>query len=221
MAARDARVTAVQLYGLISTDGAPQGGALAPGIEGLSLITFRDMGAVVGEAPYTKVRATSESVRHYRRVLEGVFAQHSVLPAPFGTIFRSHGELVRWLELHYFTLVDAMAFVEDRAMARVRVAPAALPSLADTGEIAAKVADLETSAAESFRALRRHAIASIPAPPQPGSGPAVQASFLIERERWGAFADVVREEATRTPELTIDHTGPWPPYDFVRMEFSG
>lgn len=220
MAARDARVTSVQLYGLVTADGAHHGAA-SSGVEGVSLIAFRDLAALVAEAPYERIRASSERVRQYRRVLEAAFQQRSVLPAPFGTLFRTHGELVRWLELHYFTLVDAMAFVEDRAMARVRVAPAVLPSISDTGEIAAKVADLEASAAESFRVLRRHAVASIPAPPQPGGSAAVQASFLVDRERWSAFADVVREEARRVPELTLDHTGPWPPYDFVRMEFGG
>jgi hypothetical protein len=221
MAPRDARVTAVQLFGLVPADGAHHGAA-APGVPGVGLVAFRELAALVSESQYERIRPSSERVRQYRRVLEAAFAQRSVLPAPFGTVFRSHGELVRWLELHYFTLVDAMGFVEDRVMARVRVAPANVPSLADTGEIAAKVADLESSAAESFRVLRRHSVASIPAPPQPGAGgPSVQASFLVERERWTAFGDVVKDEARRSPELAIDHTGPWPPYDFVRMEFGG
>jgi hypothetical protein len=32
---------------------------------------------------------------------------------------------------------------------------------------------------------------------------------------------MVKEEAKRLPGLRIDVTGPWPPYDFVRMQFGG
>jgi len=29
----------------------------------------------------------------------------------------------------------------------------------------------------------------------------------------------VREERLRLPELAIEQSGPWPPYDFVRLQF--
>ena len=40
----------------------------------------------------------------YRRVLEEVQASTAVLPAPPGTVFSTRDSLLRWLELHYFTL---------------------------------------------------------------------------------------------------------------------
>jgi hypothetical protein len=222
MAARDARVNAIQLFGVVAVDGGHHGvSRFADGAEGVSVVPFRDVGALVASAPYVRLKASEDRVRQYRHVVEGAFSNRTILPAPFGTVFRSEADLARWLELHYFTLVDALAYVEDRVMARVRLEPMRLPSIADTDEISMKVADLETSAAESFRLLRRHAVASIPAPPSPSAGPAAEASFLVERDRWGTFGDVVKEESKRFPELRIEQTGPWPPYDFVRMEFGG
>ena len=39
------------------------------------------------------------------------------------------------------------------------------------------------------------------------------------RERWDVFNDIVREEQKRLREMHVECTGPWPPYDFVRMQF--
>jgi gas vesicle protein GvpL/GvpF len=47
------------------------------------------------------------------------------------------------------------------------------------------------------------------------------ASFLVDRSQWRAFADRVAVEVRRDSALAAELTGPWPPYDFVRMEFGG
>ena len=44
---------------------------------------------------------------------------------------------------------------------------------------------------------------------------------LHEKLRWQAFKDNVSKEAERQSALAFRVTGPWPPYDFVRMQFGG
>jgi hypothetical protein len=157
-------------------------------------------------------------------VVEAVFTQQSILPAPPGVVFRTADALRRWLEIHYVTLSDALGFVDGRAAARVYVRDrpedgGGLRTSAQTVEFAA---DIETIAAGSFRVLRRHAAASVMARyagEEAGVPSAVAASFLVDRDRWQVFADVVAEEGRRTPDLEYLLTGPWPPYDFVRMQF--
>jgi len=148
---------------------------------------------------------------------------------------------MQWMELHYFTLLDALAFVEDRAVARVAVAPvgSAAPVPAGSGGAAegaeggegaepaggaaggAEAARREASEAvlrDALRVLRRHAVASIAVG---GDGSyAAAASFLVERTRWELFAGVVRQENERLTDFTLRLSGPWPPYDFVRMQFT-
>jgi hypothetical protein len=58
-------------------------------------------------------------------VLDALFAERTVLPAPPGTVFRGRDALAEWLELHYFTLVEALNFVDGRAVARVTARPVA------------------------------------------------------------------------------------------------
>lgn len=205
---------ALQLYGIISLD---VGGDASP-VRGVNVVAFRDLGALVADSPYAAPAPTPLHIAEYRRVVEGAFAKQTIVPAPFGSIFRGRDSLVRWLELHYFTLVEAVTFVADRAMARVVVSYGDEPENTTAMSIDADV--LDTAADESFRILRRHAVASLVISNHAGEvGPAARASFLIERERWDVFSDIVKEEQKRLREMHVECTGPWPPYDFVRLQF--
>ena len=209
-----AATRALQLYGIISLD---VSGDASP-VRGVNVVTFRDLGALVSDATYVAPAPNGPHIAEYRRVVEGAFARQTIVPAPFGTIFRGRDSLLRWIELHYFTLVEAVTFVADRAMARVIVSYGDEPE--NTTAMAIDADLLENTADESFRLLRRHAVASLVINNHTGeAGPAARASFLIERERWDVFNDIVREEQKRLREMTVECTGPWPPYDFVRMQF--
>ena len=205
---------ALQLFGVISLD---VSGDASP-VRGVTVVAFRDLGALVSESAYVAPDPSTQHIAEYRRVVEGAFARQTIVPAPFGSVFRSREALMRWLELHYFTLLEAVSFVTDRAMARVVVSYGDEPENTTTMAIDADAID--TAADESFRLLRRHAVASLVVNNHTGeAGPAARASFLIERERWDLFNDVVREEQRRLREIQVECTGPWPPYDFVRMQF--
>ncbi|HEX5580074.1 MAG TPA: GvpL/GvpF family gas vesicle protein [Gemmatimonadaceae bacterium] len=193
----------VQLFAVTGSHGT----AITP--PGTEMVAFRELAAVVGEAaPDGDV-----ALAHYRKVVECVFRRQGVLPAPPGTVFRDRGLVMQWLELHYFTLLDTLGFVDDRVVARVTVvrSPAHEP-----GEEVDEAA--ETVLQDALRVLRRHAVATV----SMGGGDTqrpVAASFLVDRERWEHFADMVESESARLPDFTLSLSGPWPPYDFVRMRF--
>ena len=199
-------MSAVQLYGMTSVHD-----SRGPFAAGTGVIAFRDLGAVIAETRYEV--PPPDSLAEYRRIVEGVFRQQSILPAPPGVVFQSRDLIAQWLELHYFTLADALAFVEDRAVARVRVER----HLEEQVDEAVTFA-LEAKVSDCLRILRRHAAATVMIG-DGAEGQVVGASYLVERERWDMFADLVRTEGSRHPELALTFTGPWPPYDFVRMQF--
>lgn len=187
--------------------------------EGLQLLAFRDLAAVVDErAEYEIAQPTPADVEHYQEVVESVFNHRPVIPAPIGTLFRSPDTLVRWMELHYVALSDALAFVEDRLVARVHIRRAG----GETGEPEGSGGmDAAASAAEAFRALRRRAVVAIPLRRDHTPGVVLSSAFLVERELWKEFASTVQEQQENDPTLDLEMTGPWPPYDFVRMQFGG
>ena len=165
-----------------------------------------------------------DEIGEYTRVLEEVQSNTTVLPAPPGTVFRTRDSLARWLELHYFTLTQAMGVVEGHGEARVVItkAPTVDPEGATPAEIKENSKQLAAVASDSMRVFRGQAAATISLPVSEDDTTVIaHASFLVDMERWGLFTELVAKEDQRHTDLDFRLSGPWPPYDFVRMEFGG
>lgn len=185
--------------------------------EGTTLVHYRALAAIVEPAPYSASILGDDDMGNYVRVLEESHSHAAVLPAPPGTVFQSQSTMLRWLELHYFTLTEALAVVEGHTAARVSITTQG--SQEDDSR-----KSLAGLAAESLRLLRSQAAATVSLPMADGddeNGVVARASFLIDTQRWQAFTDTVSAEAKRQTGLDFRVTGPWPPYDFVRMQFGG
>ena len=182
--------------------------------DGLQVITVRELCAVVEEGDYSARDVGPDDAARHVEVNRTLFGSESVLPTPVGTVFRSAEVLQRWMELHYVALSDALAWVEDRSAARVHITRAeGRPEEKEAGS------DLAAVAAEVTRSLRRHAVASVPLRSEEITGIVLSAAYLIERGLFREFAEAVASARSRHDGLRIDLTGPWPPYDFVRMQF--
>jgi hypothetical protein len=195
------------------------------GTPAAEVVRARDLGAVAVAARYAPEALTDDLVRAHRAVVEAVFAERAVLPAPPGALFRSRAALTAWMELHAASLAEGLRFVEDRAEARVTAESVGPPGAAAEG-----AADGVALAADAFAALRREAAALLvlraDAPADAGAPPAdaagrAHAAFLVDRPRWDAFAHAVAREGRRHPSLRLACAGPWPPYTFVRLDFTG
>jgi hypothetical protein len=178
-------------------------------------IVFRDLAAIVTDRDkFALDQATDESTNAHRAIVDAAFKTQTVLPTPVGILFRADNVLTRWLELHYVTLTDALSFVHDRVAGRVHVSR----KDADDDEKEAGT-DLAEAATEIFRLLRRSAVASVPLTTEQITGIALSGAFLVERDRWAEFMRAAGEASKSNEHLAIHLTGPWAPYDFVRMQF--
>ncbi|AHG90359.1 Gas vesicle synthesis GvpLGvpF [Gemmatirosa kalamazoonensis] len=236
MSVRGDKRVGLRLFGVAAMD--QHQSAATPFAAGTELVTFRDLGAVVSPGPYAADHLVPRDLDVHCAVVGEVFERRAIVPAPPGTVFRSRERLLGWLELHYYTLAEALDFVTDRAVARVTVrrgdpntvhaaatgVPPATLRLTPAGDEASAVAgDLVSLAADAFRELRRDAVALIvlragPDAAQPDSE--AHGSFLIERSRWATFVDAVALQGRRHAALRMECSGPWPPFDFVRMQFT-
>ncbi|MGZ3331873.1 MAG: GvpL/GvpF family gas vesicle protein [Gemmatimonadaceae bacterium] len=204
---------ALRLYGVAAVE---SGHAMSLA-EGTTLVHYRALAAIVEPSPYTVSKLEDQEMSKYLAVLEEAQSHSAVLPAPPGTIFQSQPTLTRWLELHYFTLTEALSVIDGHAAARVSVTSQGKQEEDSRKSFAAM-------AAESLRLLRSQAAATVTLPKADGdeeAGVLARASFLVDTQRWQAFTDTVSKEAQRQGSLDFQVTGPWPPYDFVRMQFGG
>ena len=204
---------ALRLYGVAAVE---SGHAMSLA-EGTTLVHYRALAAIVEPSPYAVSKLEDAEMSKYLTVLEEAQAHSAVLPAPPGTIFQSQPTLTRWLELHYFTLTEALSVIDGHAAARVSVTSQGKQPDDSRKSFAAL-------AAESLRLLRSQAAATVTLPKADGDeeeGVLARASFLVDTQRWEAFKDTVSKEAERQESLDFQVTGPWPPYDFVRMQFGG
>lgn len=210
----------LRLYGVAAFDSALH----QPLAEGTTSVQFRSIAGIVSPAKYSRVTVDDGELREYTRILEEVHANTAILPAPPGTVFRSRDNLARWLELHYFTLTQAIGSIEGHAQARLKITKSAGVDAANATavEIRESSKQLLATASQSMRVLRGQAAATVSLPiPDDDTTIVAQASFLVDLERWSVFSDLVQKEDTRHTSLDFHLSGPWPPYDFVRMQFGG
>jgi len=209
-----AALSSLRLYGVAAVESG-QTTSLA---EGTTLVHYRALAAIVEPSPYASINLDDGEMAKYLAVLENAYSHVTVLPAPPGTVFKSQPTLTRWLELHYFTLTEALSVVDGHAAARVSIISQRTQEDGDGEKSFAALA------AESLRLLRSQAAATVTLPKAEGDeedGVVARASFLIDSQRWQSFQDTVSKEARRQSSLEFKVTGPWPPYDFVRMQFGG
>lgn len=186
--------------------------------EGTSIVQHRGLGAIVEPTVYSAAKLDEAELERYAAVVDEAFKLATILPAPPGTVFKSHGTLSHWLELHYFTLTDAMAVVEGNVAARVSIGAGKRVKEDEATK------SFQALGAEALRLLRGHAAATVVIPVTESEGKEgviARASFLVSSEKWDSFQTIVSQESRRQPALDVQLTGPWPPYDFVRMQFGG
>jgi hypothetical protein len=200
-------VNGLRLYGVATlphTDDRPL-------VDSTGVVALRDIGAIVRPSAYTIPPLDDNEMLECERVVEEVFRAHTILPAPCGTVFKSEDHVRRWLELNYVSLVEGIHFVDGRCEVRVHAS-----EVQADGSDAAE-ADNAALATESFRNLRKYAVAALPLRPEEGR--LMSSAFLVDRADYSGFEHRVKEQARSMSGLRFQLTGPWPPYDFVRLDF--
>jgi hypothetical protein len=167
-------------------------------------VRYRDLEALVRPVPYQMPELTDDRVKEHQRMVEGSMRRGTVLPVPYGLVFRGRRAVIRFMEDQYIVLDEGLAFLDGHWELRLHIAG----DDEDEG--------LRDLATELYSEMRRFARAAIPLPS--GQGRIISAAFLVERGAWIEFIERSDDLGVTHAELTFDVTGPWPPYDFVRLQ---
>jgi hypothetical protein len=209
-------------------------------------VHYRNLAAVVSDAPLEVLDSTRENVLAHERVNETVMREHTVIPMSFGTIFKTREDIVELLRSAAEAFGDVLNKMQNKLEFGLKVLwdrDQAIRELEnddeDIGRLkleissqngptyfarmqygrlvdAALQARSERYVAEILNELRDVSVASRINKPI-GEKVIMNAAFLISRDREAAFDARVKAVASRFDRLTFKYTGPWPPYNFVNI----
>ena len=173
--------------------------------DNLLRVRYRDMEAIVRAVPFETPGLDAGAAAEHQRIIEKVMRRGTILPAPFGIVFHGRRPLLRMLQEQYLMLDEALGFVDGKCEVRLHIAsvdPAQHRNAAGAG-------------LQLYSELRRHASAAVPFPREDSQ--VLSAAFLVDKSTWIDFIQRAEELGSHHLELSVDITGPWPPYDFVRF----
>jgi hypothetical protein len=209
-------------------------------------VHYKNLAAVVSDAPLEVLDSTRENVLAHERVNETVMREHTVIPMSFGTIFKTREDIVELLRSAAEAFGDVLNKMQNKLEFGLKVLWDRDQAIAevegeddDIGRLkkeisgqkgptyfarmqygrlvdAALQARSERYVASILEELRDVSVASRINKPI-GDKMIMNAAFLISRDRESAFDAKVKSIASRFERLTFKYTGPWPPYNFVNI----
>lgn len=197
------------LHGVVRTRGHEKALAKLAVSTGEELIEQGGIGALVHPVPYRLPDWNVDRLRHHNSAIERAMRRCTILPAPYGIVFRGREQVIGFLDNQQVALDEALSFVDGAYEVRLHVRPSGrTPGATDS--------KLEDLAAGFYTSLRRRARAAFTLPPR--GERVLSAAFLVNRGDWVSFVERIDELEAEHPEFHFDQTH-WPPYDFVRMAF--
>ena len=168
-------------------------------------VRYRDLNALVRPAVFAMPELHPDALQEHQRAVEAAMRRGTILPAPFGLIFHGRRPLIRMLQEQYLVLDEALSFLDGQCEVRMHI-------LSEGGEADDELLHL---ANQLYSDLRRSARAAVPFPRD--NRRLLSSAFLVEKTGWVEFIQRAENLAAAHSEITLDITGPWPPYDFVRF----
>ncbi len=189
--------------------------------EPLSSIQGHGLAMIVGERDPGTATATERDLREYERVLERLMHRRTILPARFGTELAGAEAALRILDLRHEEFTRTLAHVRGAVELVISATwSGGELSPADTRsgtaymrarlELRRRAKGVEAHLTPLRELARNSAIRLLPRPEQPISG-----AYLLSRARVEQFAEEAGRLAASLDQVTLDCTGPWPPYSFV------
>lgn len=169
-------------------------------------VRYRDLEALVRDTPFAVPTDSSRAVDEHQRIVEMVMRGTTILPAPFGIVFRGRRQLIKLLQDQYLVIDEGLSLLDGHWELRLHILPAATsPAEAELSDVAMTL----------YGELRRFARAAVTLPYE--GKRVLSAAFLVDRTSWVEFVERIEDFGAQNSHLVFDVTGPWPPYDFVRI----
>lgn len=194
--------TGLYLYGIVR---ARTWRRLARKDRELQRVRYRDIEALVRPSTFELPADQAACIKDHQRVIDTIMRRITILPVPFGVIFKGRRPLLRLLQDQYLVVDEGLSLLDGHWELRMHV------SAAGAGDRD----DLSDAALDIYAELRHYARAAVPLPSEDRR--LLSVAFLVDRTSWVEFIERIEDFGSQHRQLSFDVTGPWPCYDFVRI----
>jgi len=240
-------MTGSYLYGFTDPQFRPQPALRGLGGVPVHVLPFRDIAAVVSRHPVQRLMPLRSNLEPHHRIVRHISSEAALVPAAFGHISESDNDILGVLQANYADIREELARLshksemtvklawnvpnifefmvrQDRRLRelRDRVFGARQPSMNEKLEVgsafeASLGRERERLTAALLGALQEITCDVVTTPPR-NEKAVSNLALLIERSRTGEFPAHL-ENAARLfdSNYTLQYSGPWPPYSFVRL----
>jgi hypothetical protein len=194
--------TGLYLYGVVR---ARMWRGLARKDRVLQRVRYRDIEALVRPSAFELPTDQAACIKDHQQVIDTIMRRITILPAPFGVIFKGRRPLLRLLQDQYLVVDEGLSLLDGHWELRMHV------SAVGVGDRD----DMSDEALDVYTELRHYVRAAVPLPSEDRR--LLSAAFLVDRTSWVEFIERIEDFGTQHRALSFDVTGPWPAYDFVRI----
>ena len=191
------------LYGVVR---ARAGRMITRGQREIQRVRYRDIEALARTTRFQLPESSGEGVKAHQEVVEGMMRRVTILPVPFGLVFKGRRPLVRLLQEQYLVFDEGLSLLDGHWELRLHI------SAKTPGKHEAALSD---ESVEIYSDLRRYARAAVTFVTEHDR--LLSCAFLVDRTSWVEFIERIEDIEHHHETLSFDVTGPWPAYDFVRI----
>ena len=240
-------MTGSYLYGFTQRQFQPRPELRGLGGVPVHILPFRDVAAVVSRHPVKPLMPLRSNLEPHHRIVRHISSEAALVPAAFGHIGESDADILAVLEANYAGIREALGRLNGKCEMTVklswsvpnifefmvrqnrrlrelrdRVFRDRQPTMNDKLQVGSAFEATLAQERERLTAMLLAALADISCevmtmPPRDEKS-ASHVALLVERARAEEFTQHV-ESAARLfdSNYTMQYSGPWPPYSFVRL----
>jgi hypothetical protein len=192
-------------YGVIYDNAAKRFGDCGVYNREVYSIPYKDVSIVVSDAPSLIIEFDEENLRSHSRALSRVMEDCTIIPSEFGTVIGSEKILLRLMDKCYRGVVATFKIVNGTAELGIKIIPEDKTKV-DHSKIDALINDLKAVSNQVIFGDRF------------SERIALNASFLVKKGDYDVFSGKIDEFTKACPDLKVLYSGPWAPYNFVRLK---
>lgn len=173
-------------------------------------IPYRNVAAVVGESQMKDYELTEDNMKRHEEVIRQVMEEHTVIPVEFGTVIKNERILKYLLKNAYDPVRECLRLVDNMVELGVKAVVNADASFAEPEKRKEYATNILGSLNNRAKQVVTDDLFS--------DRLVLNASFLVNKQDIDTFSNEVVDLQEKYPMIKLLYSGPWAPYNFVRIK---